>query len=212
MRFASFLLLSAVLACGNAPAPRVDAPPPAPENTRPSFRAFTPPEPLRPAGASLPSATRGVCHDLTKTERDDLERDELAALDAFLRQSGGMLLPVKELDRSTPTFETTLRGPHGERWMTIPTTAGCGDDLPVIAMDASHEVYIVTPLPTSSKKVRVEACSPICSNGCGMPRAAPTAVVEIPEGAHLGGNRMVTFPMKEMVEVVPGKKPCPKYQ
>ena len=173
--------------------------PVAPNPEPPPFRAFAPPPPVLSPGP--PTARPGTCLPPHPLEQYELSR-ERAALDAALRATGGFLLPVEILWQCPACSPgAVIRGPAGERLLYV-GESGQGADLPLVGMDADHEVFVVTPVvePATTRSIRL--CSPICRGGGPVP-LDQWFVVEVPEGARLGEPREVTVPLDVQVVLAP---------
>lgn len=165
----------------------------------PDYRAFVaPPALVSPGPATVPAKK---CNNNASGVTDHEHARERAALDAELRKTGAMLLET-HIDRRTRKaagIGSFRAGPAGERWLVVGRTNACAESFQTVAIDASGEVFGVTPQATPSKTTNVTVCLPDCRGGCGEESDREAVLVEVPAGAHLGGARTVSFPIDVQV-------------
>ncbi len=169
------------------------------------FRPFVAPSPVVSPGKPTPRGK--ACR---RTGEADLARErarEIAALDAALRKSGGMVLPTVQIPMEGDAdgvrqLGDSIRGPSGERLLIVAMVGICHpSDVPTIAINRGAEVFVVVPQLRPTTLRTVSLCEPICG-GCGRAPSTTTIAVEVPEGAHFVGTRDVTVPIAVQVDLV----------
>ena len=217
-RHASLLVLvSLACACGGkqAPAPSHDDPDlghPAPPADAPIVQpdapataaAFATPPPLAPAGPATPASKK--CRADADADAGREEAREAAALDAALRAQGFTPLYVVE----GGTADGSHRGPSRSKQahvipagnvfqLPVGTIAGCGGTPPVVAMTASHEVFVAEPQLVPKQQRTVTECMNTCRGVCGANLPDHVALAQVPADAVLGAPREIKVPIDVQV-------------
>ena len=174
------------------------------------FRSFTPPPPLAAPGPATPASNACIAPDAKLFDFEDAR--ENAALDAELRRHGGMLLaptllPKHEDRTQEHAVGSIFRGVNGERWLVVAESNGCHAPIPLVAIDASREVFIAERGPRAAETRKIQFCQALCG-GCGVNVPPEPIVVEVPQGAHLGKQRGVFYPIDVHVELAEPPHRC----
>ncbi|MEZ4237590.1 MAG: hypothetical protein R3F59_15870, partial [Myxococcota bacterium] len=128
----------------------------------PAFRPYEPPPPLASPGRATPASAE--CVDWSRIAPYELAR-QLAALDAWLRASGGLVLRPEVLQVCPDCgIGDTVAGPAGQRWLVV-TGGDCVSDA-IVAMNAQHEVFQVVLDPKPRWHHSLRECTPTWT-GCG---------------------------------------------
>jgi hypothetical protein len=139
------------------------------------------PSPLPPSDSPTPAGKQ--CRKTYDADVAHEEQREAAALDAALRAQGFTPLRVNVLtDEPAPPATTG-------RWLRVDEIEGCGAIAPVVAMTASHEVFVVVPKLVAAKTRVVTACHiDPCFRQCGAHMPPSGVFAEVPADAKLAAQ------------------------
>lgn len=135
------------------------------------------------------------CRNSDAADIDHERGRERAALDQALRAQGFTPL-VAAFDR-----RYTQPLVAGARWIDVTTLQECSPQLPTVAMNAAHEVFIATPQLVPASQRTVHECMSSCYGHCGHPPSPVTVRAQVPADAKLVGPRMIKVPIDVAVSI-----------
>lgn len=122
----------------------------------------------------------------------------IAALDAEVRRTGGLVLPLRSyagISFTGPRRQVgqEFRGPKGERLMIVGTYDECSVP-PSFVLTEDYEIFEALPTIVGKKKHVATFCSEACG-GCGTQPADQPAIAEVPEGSRVVERRPIDVPI-----------------
>ncbi len=195
---------------GASPALDVDAAPPPPPPPPPDAAvatvvapAFVPPAPLGKPGPPTPGAKR--CRTTADADQNHEDQRRYAAIDIALRAQGLTPLAVHpgRVEQVSRPIAPGTRAQPAPSWqgqqpgylLVVGRIGGCAGVPPIVAMTASHEVFVVEPVMSSKHHRTVLLCQNTCRGICGARMADRVALADVPSDAVLGASREIKVPL-----------------